>query len=116
MQKHAEAMSQSNLPHNLHRQLIVVGGNICFFKNRRTFKLAWSHLVMTSLQRNAQFIKFVLYFGHKGLGPSGNTTEVMILQLLPLGGMASDQGSASHHQIRAEILKKPVYKEIFLFD
>ncbi len=48
-----KAVAWSNLFHNLHGELIVVGGNICCGKNGSKFMLTRSYLVMTSFCRNS---------------------------------------------------------------
>ena len=76
----------SDLLHHLHGQQVVVDGNVGGVKDGGQLVLAGSDLVVLGLGGNAQLPQlFVQLFHERGdLGADG--AEVMLLQLLALGG------------------------------
>ena len=58
MQQTDQPVAGSHLLHDLHGQLVVIGGDICGGIDRRQFVLRRSHLVVLGLSQNAQLPKF----------------------------------------------------------
>ena len=79
MQQHPEIMTAGDLVHDGHQQLVVVVGQVALLVHRSQLELIGSHLVVTGLDRNAQFQAFVLEIGHEGDDPRGDRPEIVVL-------------------------------------
>ena len=79
MQQHPEIMTAGNLVHDGHQQLVVVVGQVALLVHRSQLELIGSHLVVTGLDRNAQFQAFVFEIGHEGDDPRGDRAEIVVL-------------------------------------
>ncbi len=99
----------------VHHQLVVINGQIGFFINRRDFKLAGRHFVVSGLRRNAQFKKFFFDVMHIGRYSFFNAAEILIFQFLSLGGRSADNGSAAQHQILTFEKIIHINQKVFLF-
>jgi hypothetical protein len=93
----------------------VIGREVCAFEHRRDLELAWSHLVVPGLGRNAKFEQLPLGVHHEAQHPLGHGTEVMVVELLTLGRLRAEQSTAGVDEIRACEEEVPVDKEVLLF-
>lgn len=98
-----------------HRELLMIGGDVGRFKQGRDFELAGSHFVVAGLGRDAQTVQFAVHFVHERQNALWNGSEVVIFELLSLGGLGSEQGTSGGEQIRAAIEESLIDQEIFLF-
>ena len=101
--------------HDLHRQLVIVHGDIGGVENGRKLVLGGSHLVVLGLGEDAvrpeRFVQIVHIFGNAGL----QNAEIMIFKLLSSGRGSAEQRSARQNQIFPLFEHRPVHEEIFLF-
>ena len=99
----------SNLLHHLHRQQVVVDGNVGGVEDGSQLMLTGSNFVVLGLGGNAQLPQLFVQLLHK-LGDLGtNDTEVVLFQLLTLGRGSAEQGAAGEDQILTSFV-------IFLLD
>ena len=89
----------SDLLHHLHRQQVVVDGNVGGVEDGSQLMLTGSNFVVLGLGGNAQLPQLFVQLLHK-LGDLGtNDTEVVLFQLLTLGRGGTEQGAAGEDQV-----------------
>ena len=104
----------SDLLHHLHRQQVVVDGNVGGVKDGSQLMLAGSNFVVLGLGGNAQLPQLLVQLLHK-LGDLGtNDTEVVLFQLLTLGRGGTEQGAAGEDQILTGFVIFLLNKEVLL--
>ena len=69
---------------------------------------------MLRFSQNAQLPKLLIQVGHVGLYPGLDRAEIVVIQLLALGGLGSEQGPAGVNEIAALIVYFLINKEILL--
>ena len=99
MQQADQPVAVGDLLHDLHRELVVVGGDVRGRKDRRHLVLAGCNLVVLRLGVYAQLPELLVQIGHEGLDARADRAEVVILQLLALGGHRAEQSSSGIYQI-----------------
>ena len=76
--------SQAHVGVGVHRGELMLGG---------------SHLVVLGLGQHAQLPQLLIQIVHEGRHTGLDGTEVVVVQLLPLGGLGAEQRAAAEHQI-----------------
>jgi len=114
VQKAHHAVAVGHFFHDLHGELVMVGGDIHRAENRRQLVLGGSDLVMLSLDQHTQLPEFLVQLPHEGVNPRLDRPEEMIVQFLSLGRLGSVQGAPGHDQIGPFEIKSFVDQEIFL--
>ena len=109
-----QAMPRRHFLHNLHSQLVLVGSDVGGGENRCQLVLGGSHLVVLRFSQNAQLPKLLIQVGHVGLYPGLDRAEIVVVQLLALGGLGPEQGPAGVNEIAALIVYFLINKEILL--
>ena len=74
-----------NFFHQLHRELVMVSGNIRSRVDRRQLVLCGCNLIVFGFGKDPQLPKFFVQLGHKSLDARLDCAEIMVLQFLPLG-------------------------------
>ncbi len=97
-----------------HDQLLMVGGQVGRFEDRRDFVLAGGYLVVPRFDRYAQLVQFALDFQHEGQHALGNGPEIVIFEFLALGGLGAKQRAASGEQVGPREVEVAVDQEVFL--
>ena len=97
-QRH-QAVLRGGAAHDLHRQHLVVGGEVGVLEDRRQFVLAGRHFVVPGLDRHAQLEQLGLAVGHAGDDALGDGAEVLVFQLLALGRRGAEEGAAGVDQV-----------------
>ena len=114
VQKADKTVAAGDLFHHLHGELIVVGGHVGGYKYGGQLVLGGSHLVMLGLCQHTQIPKLVVQILHE-LGDLGlYHAEIVVVQLLALGGHGPVQSAASENEILALLKHGLVHKEVFL--
>ena len=109
-----QAMALGHLAHHLHSQLVVVRGNVGGGEDGGHFMLGRGHLVVLGLGQDSQLPQLLIQLLHKG-GDSGlDGTEVMVIQLLALGGLGTEEGPAGVDQVLAPVEIRLVDEEVLL--
>ena len=101
--------------HQLHRELIVVGGDVRGRIDGGQLVLRGCGLVVLGLGEDAQLPQFLVQLGHKRLDARLDGAEVMILQFLPLRRLRAEQGAAGIDEVLAALIELFVYEKILLF-
>ena len=109
-----EAVFGGDLLHNLHHNLILVGGNVGGGKNGRKLVLSRSNLVMFGFGVNAEFPKLCVKFRHKRPYARFYRAEVVVAQFLTFRRFRAEKSTARENYIFAFFAGRFVDKKIFL--
>ena len=90
-----QPVAGSQLFHDFHGELVVVGGDVGGGVDGGQLMLTGSHLVVAGLGRDSQLPQLLVQFLHKGQNPRLDGTVVVVVQLLSLGRHGSEKGAAS---------------------
>ena len=100
--------------HDLHGQLVLVGGAVGGGIDGGKLVLGGSHLIVFRLGEDAQLPQLGVQLLHKGGDAGLDGAEVVVVQLLPLGGLGTEQRPAGVDQIPALLVQRLVDQEVFL--
>ena len=110
-----EAVALGHLLHDLHGQLVVIGGDVRGGEDRRELMLARRDLVVLGLRADAQLPELVVQVLHERLDARADRAEVVILQLLALGRHRAEERAAGQDQVRALLVVLLIDEEVLLF-
>ena len=99
----------------LHDRLLVVGGDVGILVDRGDLVLPRGHFVVPRLHRHAELVELTLHLEHERQHALGDRPEVLILELLPLRRLGTEQRPPGHHQIGTGEVEVAVDEEVFLF-
>ena len=114
VQQADQAVPARHLLHDLHGQLIMVGGNVPRGIDRGKLMLAGSNLVVLGFCIDAQLPEFFVEFFHIGLDPRLDSAEIVVVQLLALRRFRTEQCPAGVNQVLALQVHVTVDQEVFL--
>ncbi len=114
VQQARETVLRRDPSHHLHRHHLMVGGDVGVLEDRRDFVLARGDLVVTGLDRDADLVELALDVHHEREDAVGDGPEVLILELLALGGLGAEERPAGVDEIRAVEEELPVDEEVLL--
>ena len=109
------AVAFSHFFHHLHGDLVVIGGDVGIGKDGGQLMLGGRDFVVFGLGQHPHFPQFFVELLHIGYYAGTDGAEVMVLQLLALGGHGAEQGAAGIFQILAEVKQFFIDQEVFLF-
>ena len=101
--------------HGLHGQLVLVHSHVGGGEDGSHLVLCGSHFVVLGGGGDAELPQFDVQVVHKGADSFADLAEVMVIQLLTLGGGCAEQGAAGVDQVPALQVLFPVNQEVFLF-
>ena len=110
-----QPMAFGDLAQDLHREHVVVDGEVQFLEDGCQLKLRGRDLVVARLRRNAQPPQFVLNLIHERQDAWLDCAEVVVFQLLMFCRSRSEERTAGLYQIRTLIIELLVHQEILLF-
>ena len=114
MEQTDKAMLCRHFLHDLHGQLVVIRGDVGCGINRSQLMLRRCNLVMLRLGKDSQLPELIIEIFHKGRNPWLYDTEIVIIQLLSLRRLCSEQGPSGKAQIRSGIIHFLCNEEILL--
>ncbi len=114
MQKSLEAVPERYPSERRHHEHIVIDGEIGFLEVRRHLELAGRDFVVTSRNRDSEFVQLELGFGNTSLDTFRDSAEVVVLELLAARRRSANQSAAAHHQVRAHPEVRAIDEEVFL--
>ncbi len=114
VEQHLQAVAAGDALEGLHDQHVVVGGDVGVLEQGGDFILGRGHFVVPRLDRHAQLVEFELPFEHAGENPLGDGAEVVVLHLLALGGLGTEEGAAGVDQVGPGEVEVAVDQEVFL--
>ena len=98
----------------LHGQLIVVAGAVGVGVHRGDLVLGGSYLIVLRLGQHAHLPQLLIQLMHEGRHTGLDGTVVVVVQLLPLGRLGTEQRAAAEHQILPAAIHGLVDEEILL--
>ena len=114
VQQHHETVLAGNGIHQVHHQLVLVVRKIRFPVDGSQLELVGCHLVMPGLERNAEPEAFHFQLAHESCDTGRNGAEIVVCELLALGGHMAHQRPAGNHQVGTRGIKVFVHQEILL--
>ena len=114
VQEARETMLLAHAAEDLHRQHVVVHGQIQLLEHRRDFKLSGADLVVPGARGHAQPPEFAVEIGHERHHPALDRAKIVVLKLLVLGRRPAEQCSPALQKIQARLIKLLIDQEIFL--
>ena len=100
--------------HGLHGQLVLVHGQVAHGVDGGHLVLSGGHLIVLGDGGDAQLPQLLVQVGHEVAHPLTDNAEVLVVQLLALGGGSTEEGAAGVDEIPAVEVLFPVYQEVFL--
>ena len=114
MQQAHKAMPVGDLFHDLHGQLVVVAGGVCVGVDRRHLMLRGGNLVVLGFGVDAQLPELLVELLHIRRDARADGAEVVVVQLLALGRLCTEERAAAHAKILALQIQRLVDQEVFL--
>ena len=115
VQQAGETVFFGDLLERHHDELLVIGREVCEFKDRRDFVLARRHFVVPGFDRNAEFEALPFDFKHARKHALGNDAEVLVIQFLPFRRRGTEQRAPADVEIGAREVEVAIDQEVFLF-
>ena len=114
MQQTDQTVPRRDLLHDLHGELVVVGGDVGRGVNRGQLVLRRGDLIVLRLGKDAElpqlFVQVCHIFGHAGL----DDAEIVVVHLLALGRLRAEERPAAVDEILALFIHRAVDEEVFL--
>ena len=114
MQQACETVAFGHLFHDLHGQLVVVGGQVRILEDGGQLMLGRRYFVVLGFRVNPQLPQLLVQILHEGGDTGLNGAEVMVLQLLALRRLGAKKGATGIHQVLAFFKECLVDEEVFL--
>ena len=108
------AVTGGDLFHDLHRHLVLVGGDIDCGVDGGYFMLRGGHFVVLGFSQHAEFPQFLVEVAHEGGDAGLDCAEIVVLEFLSLGGLGSEKRPAREDEVAAFEESARVDEEIFL--
>ena len=110
-----QAMLSSNLLHDLHGQLVLIGGDVGGGIDGCQLVLCGGYLIMLRFGQDPQLPQLPVQLLHIGRHSGLDGAEVVVVQFLALGGLGTEQGPAGVDQVAALVIHILIDEEILLF-
>ena len=114
MQQTHHAVLSGDALHQLHGELIVVGGDVDGGEDRRQLVLCGSDLIVLGLGIDAQLPQLLVQLRHERLDALFDRAEVVVVELLTLGRTRAEEGASGIFQILAAFVNILVDQKVFL--
>ena len=101
MEQAHQAVLPGHLLHHVHGDLVVVAGGVGVGVDGGHLMLTGGHLVVLGLGQDPQLPQLPVQVLHVGGHPGPDGAEVVVLQLLALGGGGAEQSAAAQAQVHA---------------
>ena len=103
-----------DLPHHLHRQQVVVDGDVGGVVDGGQLMLAGGDLVVLGLGGNAERPQLVVQILHIGRDGGADSAKVVLLEFLALAGGSTKEGAAGDDQVLALAVSVLLDQEVLL--
>ena len=114
MQQAHQTVAAGNFLHDLHGELVVVRGNVGGGVDGSQFVLGRCHLVVFRLGKDPQLPELIVQVFHELRDSRLDDAEIVVVQLLALGGHGTEKGPAGIHQVRAFFIHLLIDEKILL--
>ena len=102
------------LLHHLHRQQVVVDGDVGGVEDGGQLMLAGSYFVVLGLGGDAQLPQLFVQLLHESGDLGADDAEVVLFQLLTLGGRCAEEGAAGEDEVLTGFVVFLLNKEVLL--
>ena len=100
----------------LHREQVVVDGERALLEDGGELVLAGGHLVVLGLGRDRELPELVVELLHEGVDRGADGAEVVLFELLALGGCRPEEGAAAQPQVRTRLEVLLADQEVLLLE
>ena len=114
VQKALHAVLAGDAAHQLHRELVVVGGDVHGAEHRRKLVLTGGDLVVLGLRDDAELPQLVVQLLHEVVYAFFDRAEIVVVELLTLGRAGAEQRAAGVDEILAPLEHLAVDQKILL--
>ena len=114
MQQADQTVLGSDLLHDLHGELVVVGCDVGRGIDRGKLVLRRRNLVVLGFCEDSQLPQFFVQFLHKSGYARLDDAKVVIVHFLPLGRLCAEQGTPGKAEIGALVIHFLCDEKIFL--
>ena len=114
MQQANQTVLGSDLLHDLHGQLVVVGCNVRGGIDRCKLMLCRRDLVVLGLCQDSQLPKLFVQLFHECCNTGFDNTEVVVIHFLSLRRFCTEEGTTREAKVAALVVHFLIYKEVFL--
>ena len=109
-----QPVAGGHLLQQLHGQLVLVAGGVGIGEDGRDLVLGGRDLVVLRLGQHPKLPQLLVQLPHERGHPGLDGAVVVVVQLLPLGGLCTEQRPAAELQILPQVVYLPVDEEILL--
>ena len=109
-----KAVLAGDLLHDLHGEQVVVDGHVGGVVDGGQLVLGGGHLVVLGLGGDAQLPQLLVQLLHELGDHRADDAEVVLLQLLTLGGRGAEQGAAGEDDVKTLLVVLLADEEVFL--
>ena len=101
MQQTHETVALSDLFHRLHDELVLIACGVGVDVNGGHFVLGGRDLVVLGLGEHAKLPQLLVKILHESAHAGTERTEVVVVELLTLGRLCTEEGAAAKPQVHA---------------
>merc|ERR1711871_1366768 len=113
--EHHQPVASSDIVGDLHRELVLVVGDVGEREDGGELVLAWGDLVVVDLHGHAHLLALCGDLLHKSFDAGGHWAEVVHVGLLVASRKCTQHGAAAHHEVRAaQVLVAINHEELLL--
>ena len=114
MQQADKAVTIGDLAHELHGQLVVIGGDVGGLEDGRHLVLCRCDLIVLGLGVYAHLPQLLVEIVHERLDTRADGAEIVVFQLLTLGCRCTEQRAAGQDEVAALGVILFIDEEVFL--
>ena len=114
VQKAHKAVLRGQPAHEFHGQQVVVHRHVAAVEEGGQLVLGRGHLVVLGLGAHAQLPQLLVQLVHEGAHLRAQRAEVVLLQLLALGGRRAEEGAAGEDEVLTLLVVLLLDEEILL--
>ena len=114
VQQTDQSVPVGDLLHDLHGELVVVGGDVGGRVDRRQLVLRGGNLVVLGFGEDSELPELVVQVGHIGRDARLDDAEVVVVQLLPLRRHGTEERPPAEHEVAALFVHLLVDEEVLL--
>ena len=109
-----EAVAFGDGAQHLHHEHLVIGGDVGALEDGGELVLVGGDLVVAGFDGHAELVEVPFDLGHEGHDAFGDGAEIVVVELVSLGGGGADERAAAEAQVLAAIMERAVDEEVLL--
>ncbi len=108
------AVPLGDTAHRHHDELLMIRRDVALLEHRGELELTWRDLVVPRLCGDTELEELVLRLDHERKDPLGNRPEVVVLELLTLRRLRTEERTARGHEIGTRQVELSIDEEVLL--